>query len=165
MSSSVKFNRQLKVSFEDGKSIEDLRMIFRVERIAGDAFSKLKIDIYNMVQDNEFGEAVIKEGDKIVIEAGYENNISTLFIGTIRNVQTVKSDLDIITSIFASDLNVESENIVNVSYRKQTDIVSLISDIAFEADIDIADLSNLILPAPVSIKQVLSLSIKSIILP
>ncbi len=142
MVSEIKFDRKIKVSFNDEKSIEKLRMRFRVERVIGDSYSNLKLEIYNLILKKEGeSESIFKEGDKVLVEAGYHRNISTLFTGSIRNIQVVKEGVDTITTVFASDLNTASEPVVNVSYRQQTSLVSLLSDIAFEADISIAEIS------------------------
>jgi len=142
MASEIKFGRKLKASFNDGKYIEGLRMIFRIERVAGDAFAKLKLEIYNMSLKNEGEEeSIFKEGDKVSLEGGYIENESVLFTGSIKNIQTVRQGVDTITTVFASDLNSSEEPIINSSYRKQISLISLISDIAFEADIDIAEIS------------------------
>jgi len=119
-----------------------LRISFRIERIIDDAYSKMKIEIYNMISKKEGeSEPIFSEGDSISVEAGYEGNQSTIFSGTIRNIQVLKDGVDIITTVFGSDLNVSVEPIINASYRKQTSLTSLLSDIAFEADIDIAEMS------------------------
>jgi len=142
MASKKKFNRKIKILFSGDKKIEGLRVAFRVERIVADAYAKMKIDIYNLKTEKESeNETAFKSGDPISVDAGYEGNVSTVFSGTIRNVQKVRSGVDIITTIFASDLKTENDKIISVSYRKQSKLTSLISDVAFEADIEIAEIS------------------------
>lgn len=142
MASNVKFNRQAKVTINNGKVIDGLRISFRVERVAGDAYAKLKLDIFNLVlrKENEVGN-ILNKGDVITLEAGYEDNVSVLFLGTITNIVITKVQIDTITTVYCSDNRNESRPLINSSYRNQSSLVSVISDIAFEANIDIAEIS------------------------
>ena len=142
MESRIKFSRVISVIISGENEIKDLRMTFRVERLILDSYATLRIEIYNTIIANErlSGSSALR-GESISIDAGYKGNVSTLFSGVIQNVQKEKRGSDIITTIFANDSPFTREVVVSRSYRNKTSIVSLISDIAFEAGIDIAEFS------------------------
>jgi len=140
MTSNIKFNRKIKASFNNGKFIEGLRMTFRVERVVFDAYAKLKLEIYNMNFKHGEQNSLFERGDNVILEAGYANNVSVMFSGLINNVQSVRNGVDDIVTVFASD-NVVGLDLINVSYSAQTSLVSLLSDLAFEAGVDIAEIS------------------------
>lgn len=145
---SNKFSRVSRLSFSGGRYIEGLRMSFRVSRLIGDTFHQLKIEIYNVLLKKE-GESqkFFKRGDPILLEAGYEENISILFSGQITNTTERKEDVDRITTIFAIDHG-ERETLsgprvlfVELENRNPTDIVSLIHSIAEKVNIPISNIS------------------------
>lgn len=97
----------------EGVIIDALRVDFRVEQDDEETPNNLSIDIYNIGKKTrsllEEVSTKIKNEDKkineptIILNAGYEGNVKTLFVGDISDVETGKNGTDIITSIEAGD--------------------------------------------------------------
>lgn len=84
-----------------GRTIELLRMTFNIEKDILGVPNRGKIQIYNLSADSR--TAIQKSGIRIVLKAGYQGDVGTLFIGNVLNVFHIRKEADIITEIYAAD--------------------------------------------------------------
>lgn len=66
---------------KEALNVSDLRVVFSVKR-QKEAANFATVEIYNLTAETE--QRIIKEGDRIVIEAGYEGYLNTAADGTIQ---------------------------------------------------------------------------------
>jgi len=132
-----KFGRVAFVLFNRTRRIENLRLVFNVERAAGDFYAKLYLRIYNLAHE----EYEFAHGDTIELFAGYENNVSRIFYGSVTNARTYREGVDDVTEIYAADNINPVDRVINKSYRKQTSLKAIIRDVAEEAEVQVAKLA------------------------
>ncbi len=65
-------------------NVSDLRVVFSVKR-SREAASFATVEIYNLTSETE--QRIIEEGDRVIIEAGYEGYLETSADGTIQETQ------------------------------------------------------------------------------
>jgi len=86
-----------------------------------------KIEIYNLNRDNQ--NRIKNVFDRVVVNAGYEDNIGQVFLGDIRNVEKVRMGPDMITRIWAgSGDRSYKEGILNYTAGLNTDVRSIIDE-------------------------------------
>lgn len=99
------FNRKVQVSIGkrggQGTLIEDLRIVFKIERTLDKAPNNAQIEIYNLSEKTralfEMKNAAIR------LTAGYEGTLKDIFVGDVASVVTKTSGADLITSVEAGD--------------------------------------------------------------
>lgn len=85
--------------------IEGLRLVFNVVRSISGYPNTLKLNIYNLNRTTQ--TRFQKEFTKIILFAGYEDNVKTIFTGNIQNVTIQSNGVDSITSIDAGDADTQ----------------------------------------------------------
>lgn len=103
--SNLSYGRNVKVSVgkrgETGLLIENLRIVFKIEKTLEKNPNNALIEIYNL---NPASHAVIEQKkNSIRLSAGYGDSAKDIFIGDVATVTTKRSGSDIITSIEAAD--------------------------------------------------------------
>lgn len=85
------------------------RIAFNVEKTSeGGSANKAKVDIYNLSQDSK---GFIEQPDiQVRLEAGYANELTTLFLGDVKRVTHVRNGPDIISTVESGD---GESNLVN----------------------------------------------------
>jgi len=108
------FNRVLKVVFPD-LVVEDLRVIFKVEKSLVGYPNLANVKIYNLSEDSR--NKIEKKGLKLQLFAGYKDvSLSLLFDGDIVNVVHQKLGTDWVSECFCADgINVLSSATINKS--------------------------------------------------
>lgn len=139
----LKINRVVQVKIDDEPLVDGLRIIFRVERLIGDSFATLVLQIYNLqnISSSLDENSAIKEDSKIELIAGYKAGTATLFIGPVRNVETFREVADRITIIYANDGMKINDPIVNLTVSNPRNLSTLFSDIAKNVGIEVADIN------------------------
>jgi hypothetical protein len=105
--SSVTFGRKYRVLVADEKitalDVSQLRVIFEIEKIALQIANYAFIKIYNLNEVTE--NAIINEGARVIVEAGYDNGIyGTIFDGKILQFLRSKEDnLDYVLTLVCLD--------------------------------------------------------------
>lgn len=85
------------------------RIAFNVEKTStGGEANKAKVDIYNLSQDSK--GYVEQPNLQLRLEAGYQDELTTLFIGDVKRVKHARNGPDVITTIESGD---GEEQIVN----------------------------------------------------
>ena len=74
----------------DGKKLDlsNLRVTFRIEQKTLQHPNVAYVRVYNMSREHSTWAKTLKEGGKLVLEAGYEDNIGVLFRGEIKQVES-----------------------------------------------------------------------------
>lgn len=141
MEQALKFKRFVQLTLNGGSRVfTDLKMVFRVERMIGDQLAKMTVDIYNILADEN--DSIVPD-TPIKLEAGYEEVKGTIFAGVVTNINTFKQQSDVITRLYCSDSKIaQVMPMVNFSFTSSISLTDLISDIAFQADVDIAVLNH-----------------------
>lgn len=85
----------------DNITLTDLRFRFKIEKTLLGVPNIAKIEIYNLSENTR--SKIEDEYKAIVINAGYKNNVSLLFSGSITYVFHNKVDAEMITEIYAAD--------------------------------------------------------------
>lgn len=111
-----------------GVRITDLRISFEVSKDLTGYPNLAKINIYNLKQETR--ARIEKEFDRIILNAGYENNIKLLFNGEIRNVTHLKQGVDTVTTIFAHDGAKDFDSSkINATFREGTSVSQLVKSV------------------------------------
>jgi hypothetical protein len=85
----------------DTLRITGLRVSFRIKRTLRKEPNTAQISIWNLSRDSR--KAVQKELVRVVLEAGYQDNVSQLFAGDLRKVTSTRDGADWVTSIESGD--------------------------------------------------------------
>jgi len=127
----VKFDRYFKLIIGE-EEVTDLRAVFHIERLPGNSYSTMDLSIYNM-----FTSKNISEDTKITIEAGYENNKSTLFRGVVKNVQRVVTPPDVEIKLYCYDSTRTESKPLNFTLESPKSVDSIIRKLAEESEVSI----------------------------
>lgn len=139
--STVKFGRVIKLNIGDGLRVfTDLRMVFRVERWVGDAIHTMTIDVYNVRFNSRVTTPVLNRLN-ITLSAGYLTASGLLFAGTITNINTFRSDTDIVTRLYCKDSLITADPIVTLSIDGSRNLNDLITTIALAAGFTVGSLN------------------------
>lgn len=84
------YDRRIRVEVA-GLMIEDLRIVFEVEKSVDESQQRGMCTIYNLAPANE--ELIYKRADTIVIHAGYPATVAQVFKGFVERVQRVRQQL------------------------------------------------------------------------
>ena len=96
---SRQFDRRAIVTI-GGRRIEGLRVRFRVTRDLGPQASPAEIRVYNLSRDSRAWAA---SSDAVLLEAGYEGRVETVFLGKVDHVASTREGPDWVTTISAGD--------------------------------------------------------------
>lgn len=123
--------------------VEDLYIRFRVKREATATPAEGEIDIYNL---NESNETRIRErAERILLEAGYENRLDTIFDGVIRRVERQREGLDRIVRIHVggkiSNSKAQHRSIFNRTYQGTWLVRGIIRDAVEHLGLELGDMS------------------------
>lgn len=77
-----------------------LRMQFKADKTGRIAPNKARLTIFNMTRESR---AFIESANQIIVEAGYDEQISTWFVGDVRDVQATRKGADVHTVIELGD--------------------------------------------------------------
>jgi len=137
---AIKFNRKYELRIGDDKRITDLRMRFFVEYSVGGFIPLCEINLYNLSKTTI--NDVLLPGEKIVLRAGYENDLPIIFSGEIRNISSVRNDVDIITTLVSgtSDQSFRNTNINKVLDNPKS-VEEIFRDLLVDTDLEIAEIS------------------------
>ena len=107
---SNQFNRQVVIQAgkadEAGYQIRNLRCVFNIKKTSKTSFNTAKVQIYNMAADsrNWFNNFDIEDkANLLIVKAGYEENVRTVFVGNINLVSTSIERPNVVTTIEAND--------------------------------------------------------------
>ena len=118
-----------KASGGQGISVSDLRIVFEITKDQLGYPNLAMIDIWNLNRDNQ--SRVKNIFDKVLLNAGYDENDGLIFRGEIRNVLKVRQGPDLITRIWAgsNDRGIK-EGFLNYTAGSNTQIRSIIEEAA-----------------------------------
>lgn len=103
--SQALFGRKVQVTVgkrgQNGLLIENLRIVFKIEKTLEKIPNNSTVEIYNLSEKSRAAFEV--KGSAIRVSAGYGDSPKDIFIGDIATVVTKRTGADIITSIEAQD--------------------------------------------------------------
>jgi len=120
-----------------GKEWTDLRISFLVEKDDNLTPDKAQIQIYNL---NETSRKYLTLEMPIVLQAGYGENLRTLFKGTIdklNGIEHLHAKPDLITKIKATDGGLLWDSNSAISFKTSTTIQNCIQQLALSAGFNI----------------------------
>ncbi|HDS1058186.1 baseplate hub protein [Pseudomonas putida] len=115
---------------------DGLRITFQIIHFAGNALSVAEIAIYNVSDRSArqmLGDGVESKYEFISLEAGYESNFGSVFIGQITNVQRFMEDGGSTSGIrffCQSQAKDRDQRIINLTLAPETDPVQIIEECA-----------------------------------
>lgn len=111
--------------------ITGLRIQFTITKDLQGFPNLAEISIFNLSEDTR--SKIQTEFENLVLKAGYEENLKTIFVGDLRNVTKTRMGPDIITTIFAADGNKDfSEGFYNKSFTDGSKITDIVNDVIGE---------------------------------
>lgn len=121
------FNRKGSV-IVDGARIEGLRFTFAIEKKDTREANKATVTITNLAPESRARFEV--KGLSIIVEAGYDDGVGAIFIGTSYRTSHKRTGPDITTTIEAADGGKEiSASAGSWSYKSRTQATSVIHDV------------------------------------
>lgn len=102
---ALAFNRRVIASVVDvhgqGKAWEGLRTAFRFEHTSGSRPSPGRVEVYGLARESQV--FIKNEGKTVVVQAGYEDAVATVFAGDIAYAYIATRPPEVITTIEAGD--------------------------------------------------------------
>lgn len=95
------------ISGAEGIKIEGLRLAFKVERTSTSEGNKANIKIYNLAPNTRDRIQVKDQG--VVLNAGYEDLVQRLFVGTIKRFERKREGVNTLTEIECKDGGLDLE--------------------------------------------------------
>ena len=126
------FDRRLQIIIGEegtqGREVSGLRVEFEVEKEKDTDANLARLSIFNL--GREIFEEIMRVGYKLVIRAGYNENLFGLFFGDITNVIQRKEETDTIIEIEARDghRKINTTNL-SIGYGQEISIKTIIEDI------------------------------------
>lgn len=115
--SNILYGRKYRVLVADKKNtaldVSNLRCVFRIEKVALQVANYAEVTIYNLNAETE--QAIVKEGMRVIIEAGYQGYLTTQEQGAAQQTVTPKQYGVIFDGQIIQVLRDREEN--NVDYR------------------------------------------------
>lgn len=128
-----------------GTEITNHNIDFNVLKSTDSTPNRLEATVFNLGPDTIGTLQRLPKHAPVSLEAGYEDSISRIFRGDLRSVLTLKqSEVDVATTIEASDGSRVVRKKFNRSYGKGTRVEKVIEDLAESLDIDIGNLRSAI---------------------
>lgn len=115
---------------------DGLRITFQIIHFAGNALSVAEIAIYNVSDQSArqmLGDGTEKKYQFVSLEAGYESNFGSVFLGQITNVQRFMEDGGATSGIklfCQSQAKDRDQRIINLTLAPETDPVQIIEECA-----------------------------------
>lgn len=110
-----------------GANPSPLRIRFDVDKNMVGSPNKTKIEIYNLSSETRSG---IKKGYIVQLQAGYNNLIQTLFVGSVITVASTRTGADIITSLECGDgESAITNSTLNKSYPSGSTLAQILQDV------------------------------------
>lgn len=114
--------------------VEGLRIAFDIEALAAPGSGASTIRIWNLSPENEARAA---EPDAAVkLEAGYGDNLATLYEGSVRRVTQKRTGLDRITTLLVSTVAADAVTVTQ-SWGDMTQVADIAGDIAAAMDLEL----------------------------
>lgn len=136
----MQFNRQAEIILGTKSFHSDIfDMEFTVEFDDTPELNHAEVTIYNLSNSTVHG---IKSNMPVIINAGYEGDVGSVFIGAIYDMDTKRSGVDRVTIVRAVDASGQRGKLrVNRSYKKGIRASQIITDLCGLAGVSIGALS------------------------
>ena len=115
----------------------DFTIYFRVNFDDDEDANDARIEVYNLSQSSA---NAIKKSDYLILNAGYDGDIGTIFTGEVDNVDIDRQQADKIATIEATDRELWKEVKVSETWKEGTKASAIINDILGKTGFDIGDL-------------------------
>jgi len=140
------FNRQYNLTIipvtGERRIISDLRINFEVSKSVIGAPNLCKIVIYN--PNNDTISALQSAKTKIILNAGYENNLKLLFKGDIRNSTDTRTNVDRMITLYAADGERSWQNAkVNKTFDANISIKTIVAEVIKTFDLAIGTIEGI----------------------
>jgi hypothetical protein len=136
------FNRTAKLQVAS-TLIEDLRFKFEVERGLRPTPGKAKIEIFNLNPTNRQAIEALASVP-VILQAGYDQNTTVLFSGTLRRATTMFDATNAITKIEGQDGGTRRRTArVNRSFRPGTPLRTVLEAIAAAMGVGVGNLPDI----------------------
>jgi hypothetical protein len=120
------------------KVIEGLRVQFRVKKTVSKEPNECELSITNLAEQSR--AALQAQGTKVVVEAGYEGELSQLFSGDSRFISHVREGANWVTKVQMGDGERAYRYAqVSESFRAGTSVATVFAKVAQQLALDIAD--------------------------
>lgn len=130
-----------KLGLQEGEASAMLKVSFKVTRSSGKEPNKAEVSIYNLKKDNR--TALQEKKIPTIIEAGYVDNISQIFSGSLEFGENRQDGRDWITTIQAGDGTQKYKSArINKSFKGPVNIVDALKAAAGAMGIDEGNLSD-----------------------
>lgn len=124
------FGRSVKLNI-DGKLITRLRVVFSVTRDLKPDPNEAVIQVYNLNADSRAKLTVPKPVIPVQLEAGYREATSTVFLGNVRRVDSIRNGADWITRLRSGDgTDKTAQNRVSLSLTQNADPGTILEKLA-----------------------------------
>lgn len=144
------FGKKIELSIGAGGSgllISDLNIVFNIEKSTNSVNNTAKFTIYG-AKENTISQ-ILRGENNVIFKAGYqdENNLATIFIGTItksiskKDGQTVSTEIDCID--FGSNSTKFETFDIGMSYKSSTPLTSVINEVASIFGMVVNGISNI----------------------
>lgn len=106
---------------------DDFNFSFKAIQEDRPTIGQCEVSIYNLAENTR---NAIKKGDPCILNAGYEDNIGSVFVGQIMEIKNEKKDLDWVTKISAIDAMSEWMGAwINKTYRGPISASDVLTDV------------------------------------
>ncbi len=113
---------------------DGLRVTFAIAKHRKRSSNEATVTVYNLSKDRR--SQVDKQGTPIALEAGYEEETSLIFAGTVKNVDHTSASGDVITTFVCADDGGATAKRINQSFGKETNVKDVFDAVISELDID-----------------------------
>lgn len=129
--------RLLVGSGTEAVDLEGLRISFEIVRDLFGAPDTAKINVYNI--NKEHRDSILERYQSMRLDAGYKDNVKTLYNGDLVNADHTRDATEGITILFGSDGAIESKKLVNFTLPPGSVPQDAINKIAEQAGLDVGD--------------------------
>ena len=118
----------------------DADLSFEITKTAKKEINSVKFTIYGLSQQSR---EKIAQDQYVYFQAGYENNMSTLFVGTVSNTLSYFNGTEYITVVEAGDGYVQTrEGYISRSFGKGVRVITIVSEIITRMGLTIGVFDN-----------------------
>ena len=114
----------------------DFTIYFRVNFDEDEDANDARIEVYNLSSDSANR---IKQGQPVVLSAGYEGDAGTIFMGVVDGVSIDRQQADKIATIEATDRELFKGVNINKTYKEGIKASQIIADIIQETGFEVGD--------------------------
>lgn len=116
-------------SFQAGKAQPILRYTFNIVKTLQKDPNTAEIQIFNLSKDSR--TAFQTKGLRVTLDAGYKDNVSTIFEGSLQFGSSVKDGTDWVTNLLAGDGSDEFQNRrINISIKGRVTVANALKTAA-----------------------------------